>query len=623
MYNCNNLKDLPQLPGVYMMKNSLDEIIYVGKAINLRKRVRQYFQLKHGEYSKTAVLVSHIKAIETIVTDSEMEALILEANLIKKHRPRYNILLKDDKSYPWIRVSLYEDYPKITMTRDFKKDGSKYYGPFTSSMAVKNTIEAILKVYPLKTCNRQVKYGKKSGRPCLNYHIGQCQGPCMGKIKPDKYRENIDSILKILNGHYDQLAKSLTINMEKAAGQYDYENAAKYRDQITGIAHIAEKQKINSDNQQDQDFLNMAASDEFACFQVFHVRAGQLLGRDHFFLNGIGEESVEEITETFIKQYFSDCAYIPKEIVIATALESHQTLEGYLSELAGRKIKLLRPQRGDKLKMLEMVRENAKLALDQKIVENQQKEAAKKNKLAELAELLKIDQLPSRIEAYDISNIGGSNNVGGMVVYTDGQLDRRAARRFKIKSVAGQNDYASMQEMIFRRLERAYKNQANNGFLPLPEVMMIDGGKGHVNAVQAIVDMYPVKTVVCGLVKDDHHRLRGLYVNQQEEVLRKTSNLGVFLNAISEEVHRYTLGYHQNLRKKGMLASILEEIPGVGKKRRAALMLYFGRIDNIKAAPVEDLIKVSGMNQKTAQAVYEYFHPVEKSEKRGNEWWMV
>lgn len=619
MYNRNNLKDLPQLPGVYMMKNSLDEIIYVGKAINLRKRVRQYFQLKHGEYSKTAVLVSHIKAIETIVTDSEMEALILEANLIKKHRPRYNILLKDDKSYPWIRVSLYEDYPKITMTRDFKKDGSKYYGPFTSSMAVKNTIEAILKVYPLKTCNRQVKYGKKSGRPCLNYHIGQCQGPCMGKIKPDKYRENIDSILKILNGHYDQLAKSLTTNMEKAASQYDYENAAKYRDQITGIAHIAEKQKINSDNQQDQDFLNMAASDEFACFQVFHVRAGQLLGRDHFFLNGIGEESVEEITETFIKQYFSDCAYIPKEIVIATALESHQTLEGYLSELAGRKIKLLRPQRGDKLKMLEMVRENAKLALDQQIVENQQKEAAKKNKLAELAEILKMDHLPNRIEAYDISNIGGSNNVGGMVVYTDGQLDRRAARRFKIKSVAGQDDYASMQEMIFRRLERAYKKQTNNGFLPLPEVMMIDGGKGHVKAAQAIVEMYPVKTVVCGLVKDDHHRLRGLYVNQAEEALRKTSNLGVFLNAISEEVHRYTLGYHQNLRKKGMLASILEEIPGVGKKRRAALMLYFGRIDNIKAAPVEDLMKVAGMNQKTAQAVYDHFHPAEKLEKRGNE----
>ncbi len=619
MYNRNNLKDLPQLPGVYMMKNSLDEIIYVGKAINLRNRVRQYFQGKHGEYSKTAVLVSHIKTIETIVTDSEMEALILEANLIKSHRPRYNILLKDDKSYPWIRVSLYEDYPKITMTRSFKKDGSKYYGPFTSAMAVKNTIEAILKVYPLKTCNRQVKYGKKSGRPCLNYHIGQCQGPCMGKIKPEKYRENIDSILKILNGHYDQLAKTLTSNMEKAAAQYDYENAAKYRDQITGIAHIAEKQKINSDNQQDQDFLNMAASEEFACFQVFHIRAGQLLGRDHFFLDGIGEESQEEITETFIKQYFSNCAYIPKEIVIATALESHQSLEAYLSELAGRKIKLLRPQRGDKVRMLEMVRENAKLALDQQIFEIQQKEAVKKNKLMELAELLKIDHLPSRIEAYDISNIGGTNNVGGMVVYTDGQLDRRAARRFKIKSVEGQNDYASMQEMVFRRLERAYKKQANNGFLPLPEVMMIDGGKGHVNAVQAIVDMYPVKTVVCGLVKDDDHRLRGLYVNQEEEALRKTSNLGVFLNTISEEVHRYTLGYHQNLRKKGMLASILDEIPGVGKKRRAALMLYFGRIDNIKAAAVEDLMKVGGMNQKTAQAVYDHFHPTSKSEKRGNQ----
>lgn len=613
MYNRNNLKDLPQLPGVYMMKNNRGEIIYVGKAINLRNRLRQYFQLKHGEYSKTAVLVSHIDQIETIVTDSEMEALILESNLIKNHRPRYNILLKDDKSYPWIRVSLHEDFPKITMTRNFKKDGSKYYGPFTSAMAVKNTIEAILKVYPLKTCNRQVKYGQKSGRPCLNYHIGQCQGPCLGKIKPDKYREDIDSILKILNGHYDQLSKNLKVKMEKAAMEQDYENAAKYRDQITGISHIAEKQKINSDNQQDQDFLNMAVSDEFACFQVFHVRAGNLLGRDHFFLKGIGEESEEEITETFIKQYFSNCAYIPKEIVIGQALKSHISLESYLSEMAGRKIKLIRPQRGDKVKMLEMVKENAKLALDQQIFEIQQKEAVKKNKLMELAELLKLDYLPKRIEVYDISNIGGTNNVGGMVVYSDGKLDRKAARRFKIKSVEGQDDYASMQEMVFRRLERAYKKQKN--FLPLPEVMMIDGGKGHVAAVQAIVDMYPLTTVVCGLVKDDHHRLRGLYVNKEEHALRKTSSLGVFLNGMSEEVHRYSLGYHKNLRKKGMLASLLEEIPGVGKKRRAALMLYFGRIDNIKTAPVEELMKVAGMNQKTAQAVYDHFHLTNKLEK--------
>lgn len=616
MYDRNKLKDLPQHPGIYMMKNQQNEIIYVGKAINLRNRVRQYFQLKHGENSKTAVLVSHIEDIETIVTDSEMEALILECNLIKTHRPRYNILLKDDKNYPWIRVSLQEDYPKISMTRSFKKDGSKYYGPFTSSLAVKNTIEAILKVYPLKTCNRQVKYGQKTGRPCLNYHIGQCQGPCLGRIKPENYRQDIDSILKILNGHYDQLSKNLQAKMKRAAADQDYENAAKFRDQIMGIKHIAEKQKINMANQQDQDFVNMAYNDELACFQVFHVREGKLLGRDHFFLNGIGEEKEEEIIESFIKQYFVNCGYIPKEIVIGQPLKSHQTLEAWLAKMAGRKIKLVVPQRGHKLKMLDMVKENAKLALDQQIFESQQKELLKKNKLMELADLLKIDELPARIEAYDISNIGGTNNVGGMVVYSDGKLDRKAARRFKIKSVEGQNDYASMQEVLFRRLERAYKNEENNGFLPLPDMIMIDGGKGHVNAAQAIVDLYPLKTVVCGLVKNDHHRLRGLYYNDKEYPLRKTSSLGVFLNDISEEVHRYTLGYHQNLRKKGMLASTLEEIPGVGKKRRAALMLHFGRLENIKAASLDELIGVSGLNQKTAQAVYDYFQPTNTSEQR-------
>lgn len=607
MYDRNKLKDLPQLPGVYMMRNKQKEIIYVGKAINLRNRVRNYFQLKHGENSKTAVLVSHIEDIETIVTDSEMEALILECNLIKAHRPRYNILLKDDKNYPWIRVSLQEDYPKITMTRSFKKDGSKYFGPFTSAMAVKNTIEAILKVYPLKTCNRQVKYGEKSGRPCLNYHIGQCQGPCRGTIRPEKYREDIDSILKILNGHYDELSKNLDIKMNKAAGDQDYENAAKYRDQIAGIRHIAEKQKINTDNKQEQDFVNMAHNEEFACFQVFHVRQGKLLGRDDFFLEGIGDENEEEITETFIKQYFSNCGYIPKEIVISLKLKSHHTLETWLSEMAGRKIQIFVPQRGHKVKMLEMVKENAKLSLDQRIFENQKKEELKKNKLSELADLLKMDKLPTRIEAYDISNIGGTNNVGGMVVYTEGKLDRKAARRFKIKAVAGQDDYASMQEILFRRLERAYKNQKNNGFLPLPDIMMIDGGQGHVKAAQAIVDLYPLETRVCGLVKNDQHRLRGLYYNKEEYALRKTSSLGVFLSDISEEVHRYTLGYHKNLRKKGMLASLLEEIPGVGKKRRAALMLYFGRIDNIKVASIDELMKVSGMNQKTAVAVYDFF----------------
>ncbi|WKY48517.1 excinuclease ABC subunit UvrC [Eubacteriaceae bacterium ES3] len=608
MYDRSKLKDLPQTPGVYLMKNENKEIIYVGKAINLRNRVRQYFQSRHESNSKTAVLVSHIAEIETIVTDSEMEALILESNLIKQHRPRYNILLKDDKNYPWIRVTLNEDYPKIVMTRSYKKDGSRYFGPFTSAAAVKNTIEAVSRVYPLKTCNRFIQYGKKTGRPCLNYHIGQCQGPCQGKLPPEKYKENIDAILDILNGHYTELIDNLQGKMKSSAIAQDYENAAKYRDQIEGIKHIAQKQKITSGNQQDQDFINLALDGEQACFQVFHVREGKLLGRDPFFLSGIGDESEAEIVASFLKQYYVNCGFIPKEIIIKHEPESLEALLDWLSELAGRKITITIPQRGQKVKMLEMVQENAEIALKQRFLELAQRENRKMDRMQELAEFLKLSELPVRIEAYDISNIAGSSNVGGMVVFTDGKLDKKACRRFKIKSVDGQNDYASMQEMLFRRLERAQKGGENNGFLPLPQVMMMDGGQGHVNAAKAIISMYPFDIVVCGLVKDDQHRLRGVYKDNTELLVKKASTIGVFLNEISEEVHRYAIGYHKILRKKEMLASVLEEIPGVGEKRRKALMFHFGRLENIKKATLEELTGVSGMNQKLAQAVYDFFH---------------
>jgi len=608
MYDRNKLKDLPQTPGVYLMKNENKEIIYVGKAINLRNRVRQYFQARHNANSKTAVLVSHIAEIETIVTDSEMEALILESNLIKQHRPRYNILLKDDKNYPWIKVTLNEEYPKIVMTRSYKKDGSRYFGPFTSAAAVKNTIEAVSKIYPLKTCNRLIQYGKKSGRPCLNYHIGQCQGPCQGKLPPAKYKENINAILEILNGHYSSLLDSLQEKMKKAALSQDYENAARYRDQIEGIRHIAQKQKITTANQQDQDFINLALDGDQACFQVFHVREGKLLGRDPFFLSGIGDEGQAEIIASFLKQYYLNCGFIPKEIVISTEPESQQTLEAWLEELAGRKIAITVPQRGHKVKMLQMVQENAEIALNLHFLEIAQRENRKLDRLQELAEFLKLPQLPDRIEAYDISNIAGTSNVGGMVVFSDGKLDKKACRRFKIKSVEGQNDYASMQEMLFRRMERAQKEGDSNGFWLLPEVMMMDGGQGHVNAAKAIISMYPFDIKVCGLVKDDKHRLRGVFYEGKELPVKKASSLGVFLNEISEEVHKYAIGYHKILRKKEMLASVLEDIPGVGEKRRKALMFHFGRLENIKKATVAELAAVSGMSQKLAQTVYDFFH---------------
>ena len=608
MYDKEKLKDLPQNPGVYIMKNKDGEIIYVGKAINLRNRVRQYFHSASQLSSKTVVLVSHIETIETIVTDSEMEALILECNLIKTHHPRYNILLKDDKSYPWIRLTINEEYPRIQMTREYQKDGARYFGPFTSSYAVKNTIEAILKIYPLKTCNRQVGYGKKTGRPCLNYHIGQCQAPCQGNVSKAKYASDIQSILDILNGRHPDLLKSLNDKMTAAALNQNYEEAAKYRDQIAGIQHIIEKQKISSSTKQDQDFIGLAISDDLGCVQVFHVREGKLMGRDHFFLEALGEVPPGEVLESFVKQYYASCGFIPREIILKEVLEDKQVIEAWLGDLAGKKIEVLSPQRGQKIKMLEMVADNADLALKQQLLEKREKEIRSKSRLDGLQELLGLSQRPDRIEAYDISNISGTNNVGGMVVFDDGKLNRKACRRFKIKSVEGQNDYASMQEMIFRRMERAMKTQEINNFLPLPEIMMIDGGVGHVNAAESIVSLYSVDIAVCGLVKDDRHRLRGIFHKGTEYPIKKATPLGVFLFEISEEVHRYTLGYHQILRKKEMLASQLEEIPGIGKKRREALMAHFGQVDKIKKATLAELLAVPGMQTKTAQTVYEYFH---------------
>ncbi|MGL4606377.1 MAG: excinuclease ABC subunit UvrC [Eubacteriaceae bacterium] len=608
MYNQEKLKDLPQSPGVYIMRNKQHDIIYVGKAINLKNRVRQYFQSTNRLTSKTAVLVSHIESIETMVTNSEMEALILECNLIKAHHPRYNILLKDDKSYPWIRVTLHEEYPRIMMTREHKKDGARYYGPFTSVSAVKNTIEAILKIYPLRTCNRQITYGKKVGRPCLNYHIGQCWGPCKGTISKEKYEKNIGAILEILNGHHLELIKLLKEKMVENASNQNYEEAGKLRDQIIGIEHIVEKQKIITRSNQDQDFIGLARDGDIGCVQVFHVREGKLLGRDHLFLEGIDGEETTEIMESFVKQYYVGTGFIPKEILLKDDLKDTVNIGEWLSALAGKKVDLLVPKRGQKIKMLAMVEENADLALKQHILEIRQKDEKKKTRLQGLADLLKLDKIPMRIEAFDISNISGSDNVGGMVVFENGKLNRKANRRFKIKTIEGQNDYGSMQEMVFRRMERGMKStEGDNSFLPFPDIIMVDGGAGHLSAIESILSLYSVKIEVCGLVKDDHHRLRGILHKGVEHPLKKGTPLGVFLFEISEEVHKYALGYHQILRKKGMLASSLEKIPGIGKKRREVLMQHFGRIENIKKASLEEILKVPGMSEKIAQGIVEFF----------------
>lgn len=614
MYNRKKLQEIPENPGIYMMKNNAGDIIYVGKAKNLKNRVRQYFQNSKNLTAKTVTLVSHIEDIETIVVDSELEALILENNLIKEHRPKYNIMLKDDKSYPYIKITLGEEYPRIMMTRRLIKDGGKYFGPFTSVFAVKKTIEAITKVYPLRRCNRKLAYGTKVGRPCLNYHIGQCRAPCQGNIKKEDYMQDVNDIIAILNGRDKELIAGLEQKMITAAAARDYELAAKYRDQKSGIEHIVEKQKIIMGSQQDQDYIAFAKDDDLACVQVFNVRDGKMLGREHSFLEGVSESSPEEMMTVFVKRYYSDKPFIPKEIILSEKLlpEEASTISEWLSEMRSHKVALTVPQKGQKEKMISMVAENAALTLEQYELEQRQKDEKRKSKMDSLKDLLGMEKPPHRIEAYDISNISGTDNVGGMVVYTDGQPDKKAYRRFRIKDVEGQNDYASMQEMIFRRIERGVKEaqegKATGGFLPFPEVFLIDGGQTHVAAVESILAMYPELNIrVCGMVKDDHHRIRGLMDNGVEHPLKPTTALCTFLTDISEEVHRYAVTYHRNLRKKGMLESKLEEIPGIGKKRREALIRHFGSVKNIREATAAEISALPGMSEKTAQSVREYF----------------
>lgn len=624
MYDRSNLKNIPTNPGVYIMHNAVGDIIYVGKAINLRNRLRQYFQSAKNLTPKTVTLVSHIETIETIVVDSELEALILECNLIKEHRPKYNICLKDDKSYPYIKVTMQDAYPKVMMTRNHKKDGGRYFGPFTSAFAVKKTIEAIGRYYPLRRCNRKLAYGTVSGRPCLNYHIGQCCAPCTGRVTEETYASYVEDVLAILNGKDKELTATLTEKMQAASKTMDFEQAARLRDQIYGIEHIVEKQKIITKSQQDQDIIAFAKDDDLACVQVFNVREGKLLGRDHSFMDGVAESSPEEIITSFVKQYYPGRPFIPKEIILNTPMlaEEEATIAEWLAQLKGSKVKMILPQKGQKSKMAHMVEENAELTLKQYEIEKRQKEERKKSRLDALKDLLNMEELPTRIEAYDISNISGSDNVGGMVVFEDGKPHKKAYRRFRIKSVDGQNDYASMQEMIFRRIERGMQEKAEEGskqsFLPFPQIFMIDGGQTHVDAVRAIVSMYPDLDIrVCGMVKDDHHRIRGLIYKNEEYPLKQGTPLCTFLSDMSEEVHRYALGYHQTLRKKGMLASQLEEIPGVGKKRRETLMRHFGTLANLEKATVEEIVALPGMNEKTAEAVVNWFK-IQKKEKEND-----
>lgn len=613
----HQLKILPDKPGVYIMKNSLGEVIYVGKAKVLKNRVRQYFQNSKNHSEKVRAMVKNIAEFEYIVTDSEMEALILECNLIKKYSPRYNIALKDDKFYPFIKITTNEDFPRVYVTRNFAKDGNRYFGPYTNGTAVYEVMGLIKKLFPLRTCKKAIVEGGEPTRACLNYHINLCKAPCAGYISKAEYWEMIDEIINILNGTDTSIIKNFKLEMEKAAEELEFEKAAKIRDRILAIELISEKQKMFTVKEGDEDFIDLYTDEKDGCAQVFFVREGKVTGREHFMIENIGDDPVEEVISSFIASFYGGTAQIPKTIYVPEEIEDQELIEKFLTEKRGSKVWIKVPKKGDKKNLLDMVRNNAKIMLDQfkeKMVEEKE---LNKSALTELADVLGLDSLPARIEAYDISNIQGVDSVGTMVVFENGKAKNSDYRRFKIKSVKGPNDYESMREILSRRfshgLEEINKIKERNleyskgKFCIFPDLIMMDGGKGQVNIALEVLKDFGIEIPVCGLVKDHKHRTRGIIFNNEEILIRRGSGLMNLITRVQDEVHRYAITYHRSLRDKRTLHSILEDIPRIGEKRRRNLLMKFGSIDNIKKASMEELLDTPGIDKRAAESIKQYF----------------
>ncbi|HII4441331.1 TPA: excinuclease ABC subunit UvrC [Clostridium perfringens] len=613
----HQLKILPDKPGVYIMKNSLGEVIYVGKAKILKNRVRQYFQNSKNHSEKVRAMVKNIAEFEYIVTDSEMEALILECNLIKKYSPRYNIALKDDKFYPFIKITTNEDFPRVYVTRNFAKDGNRYFGPYTNGTAVYEVMGLIKKLFPLRTCKKAIVEGGEPTRACLNYHINLCKAPCAGYISKAEYWEMIDEIINILNGTDTSIIKNLKLEMEKAAEELEFEKAAKIRDRILAIELISEKQKMFTVKEGDEDFIDLYTDEKDGCAQVFFVREGKVTGREHFMIENISDDPVKEVISSFIASFYGGTAQIPKTIYVPEEIEDQELIEKFLTEKRGSKVWIKVPKKGDKKNLLDMVRNNAKIMLDQfkeKMVEEKE---LNKSALTELTDVLGLDSLPARIEAYDISNIQGVDSVGTMVVFENGKAKNSDYRRFKIKSVKGPNDYESMREILSRRfahgLEEVNKIKERNleyskgKFCIFPDLIMMDGGKGQVNIALEVLKDFGIEIPVCGLVKDDKHRTRGIIFNNEEILIRRGSGLMNLITRVQDEVHRYAITYHRSLRDKRTLHSILEDIPRIGEKRRRNLLMKFGSIDNIKKASMEELLDTPGIDRKAAESIKQYF----------------
>ncbi|MCF6460693.1 excinuclease ABC subunit UvrC [Clostridium sp. Cult3] len=616
MFNIDEeLKKLPDKPGVYIMKDKDGEIIYVGKAISLKNRVRQYFRSSKNDPPKVKTMVKHIEEFEYIIVDNEVEALILEANLIKKHKPKYNILLRDDKQYPYIKVTTNEKYPRVLKTRRVLKDGAKYFGPYPSAYAVNDTIDIIRNLYPIRTCNQNLEKNQRKTRPCLNYYIGRCLGPCQGNVDEELYNSMIDEIIMFLSGKEDKLIKIIEDKMIKASENLDFESAAKYRDQMNSLNTILEKQKIVSPNLVDQDVIGMAKGVDEVCIQVFFIRTGKVVGREHFILSDTFNEERKEILSSFIKQFYLGTAYVPKEIFIEEEIDDIEPISRWLSEKRGSKVTIRIPKRGEKSQLMDMVKKNAMDMLNQYGDRFLKKQRENQRALEELQQSLGLEKIPNRIEAYDISNTSGISPVGSMVVFEQGEAKKSDYRRFKIQSVNTPNDYKSMAEILRRRFLRGLKekemvkeNQIKlKGFSIFPDLVMVDGGKGQVNIALGVLKELGLNIPVCGLVKDDFHNTRGIIYDNEEINLDEDSLGFKLIYNIQEEAHRFAISYHRSLRSKKMFKSELDDVKGIGEKRKRELFKHFHTIDNIKKASIEELTKVKGMNRRVAEDLYGHF----------------
>ena len=606
------LKKLPGKPGVYIMHGENDEIIYVGKAVSLKNRVRQYFQSSRNKGAKIEQMVTHITRFEYIVTDSELEALVLECNLIKEHRPKYNTMLKDDKTYPFIKVTVNEPYPRVLFSRTMKKDKAKYFGPYTSSTAVKDVIELVRKIYMVRSCNRNLPRDCGKDRPCLYYHMKQCTAPCQGNVSEEAYKQNIGQVLHFLNGNYKETIDQLTEKMMTASEDMRFEDAAGYRDLINSIRRIGERQKITTYGEEDRDIIAVAMDEsedlreQDAVVQVFFMRGGRLIGRDHFFLRVARGDTKAQVLSSFLKQFYAGTPFIPAEIMMQTEIEDGEIIEDWLSARRKQRVHIRVPKKGTKEKLVELAKENAWMVLSKDRERIKREEGRTIGAVKEIEDWLGLKDIV-RMEAYDISNISGFESVGSMVVYEKGKPKRSDYRKFKIKWVQGPNDYASMEEVLTRRFTHESKDEYDS-FSILPDLILMDGGRGQVNIARKVLGELGIDIPVCGMVKDDNHRTRGVYFNNVEIPI-DTSGEGFHLvTRIQDEAHRFAIEYHRSLRSKEQVHSVLDDIPGIGETRRKALMRRFRSVENIRDASVEELSQTESMNVQSAEAVYQFFH---------------